>query len=84
MRDTLSTSKAARLLGVAVGSISNWIDRDQLKAGRTPGGHRRIAVNDLVDFLHRQNLPVPPELNPAPPKVLIVDDDENVVRLLSE
>ena len=65
----------AQLLGVAVKSVSNWIDSDSLKAGRTPGGHRRIAKDDLVNFLVRQKLPIPPELATAQPKVLVVDDE---------
>lgn len=83
MRDTLSTSAVARLLGVAVGSVSNWIDQGQLKAGRTPGGHRRIEAGDIVSFLRRQKLPVPPELMPAHPKVLVVDDEEPVTRWIA-
>jgi len=75
MAKTLSTSKAARLIGVGVISIVNWIDQGQIKAGRTPGGHRRIKVEDLTDFLHRQNLPIPEELVPSAPRVLIVDDE---------
>ncbi len=83
MKGTLSTSAVARLLGVAVGSIANWIDRGQLKAGRTPGGHRRVAVADLVDLLRRQKLPIPPELKPSPPRILIVDDEESFTHWLA-
>lgn len=83
MKDMLSTSEAARLLGVAVKSVSNWIDAGDLNAGRTPGGHRRIARQDLVDFLVRQNLPVPHELS-IEKKILIVDDEPAFSRFLSE
>ncbi len=78
MARTLSTSKAARLIGVGVVSIVNWIDQGQIKAGRTPGGHRRITVEDLVDFLRRHNLPIPKDLASSAPKVLIVDDEPAV------
>ncbi len=67
-----------------MGSVANWIDQGKLKAGRTPGGHRRIAVDDLVAFLVRQNLPVPPELTPAAPKVLVVDDEPGVTEWLAD
>jgi excisionase family DNA binding protein len=79
----LSTSAVARLLGVAPGSVINWIDQGQLKAGRTPGGHRRIARKDLVAFLRRQKLPIPPELGAASPKVLVVDDEASVTKWIA-
>jgi len=84
MKNTLSTVTVARLLGVAVASISKWIDQGQLKAGRTPGGHRRVAKEDLVAFLRRQQLPVPPELISSPPRVLVVDDEAAVTKWIAE
>ena len=78
MRRSFTTSAVARMLGVVVQSVSNWIDAGQLRAGRTPGGHRRIEAEDLLDFLRRQGLAIPAELLPSPPKVLVVDDEEAV------
>jgi len=75
MRETLSTTKVAKLLGVSVGSVKNWIDKGHLKAGRTPGGHRQVCAADLTAFLQRQGLPIPAELNSAPRKILVVDSD---------
>lgn len=84
MRNTLSTSDVARLLGVAIGSVAKWIDDDQLSAGRTPGGHRRVTRENLVAFLERQKLPIPRELSASPPRVLIVDDEESVAKWVAE
>jgi excisionase family DNA binding protein len=84
MRNTLSTSKAARLIGVAIGSVAKWIDDGQLTAGRTPGGHRRITRENLIAFLERQKLPIPRELSPSLPRVLIVDDEESVAKWIAE
>ena len=84
MKNTLSTITVARLLGVAVASISKWIDDGQIEAGRTPGGHRRIAKEDLIAFLKRQKLPVPSELEETPPRVLVVDDDAAVTAWIAE
>jgi len=75
---SLSTRQVAQMLGVSTGSVANWIDEGSLRAGRTPGGHRRVAVADLLQFLRRQGLPVPAELNPPPTRILIVDDESNV------
>ena len=72
------------MLGVAVASIAKWIDAGQLKAGRTPGGHRRIAKKDLIEFLRRQGLPMPPELAVPPPRVLVVDDETSITRWIAE
>ena len=83
MRNTLSTIAVAKLLGVAVASISTWIDAGQLKAGRTPGGHRRVAKEDLIAFLRRQKLPIPPELQTTP-RILIVDDEQSVTEWIAQ
>ena len=83
MKKALSTSAVARLLGVAVGSVANWIDQNKLKAGRTPGGHRRVVVEDLVEFLKRQKLPIPPGLISLPPRILIVDDEPSVTKIIA-
>lgn len=38
-----STIEAARLLGMAVRSVQLMVDRGELEAWKTPGGHRRIS-----------------------------------------
>jgi two-component system, OmpR family, response regulator len=70
----LSTLQVAKLLGVSDQSVANWVDSGQLRAGRTPGGHRRVEPDDLVDFLKRQKLRVPSGLVSARPTILVVDD----------
>jgi len=72
------------MLGVAVSSVSRWIDEGKLTAGRTPGGHRRIEKDDLIQFLRQQKLRIPSELEPSRPGVLIVDDDKQFARWLQE
>lgn len=67
--------EAARLLSVGVSSISKWIDEGRLPAGRTPGGHRRIARRDFIEFIHKQGLKIPPELQISVPKMLIMHHD---------
>ena len=84
VRGTLSTSAVARLLRVSVGSIVNWIDKGDMKAGRTPGGHRRIDVRDLVEFLIRHKMPIPAELTAGARKILIVDSELAATELLAD
>ena len=84
MRKTLSTLDISKMLGVAIASVAKWVDQNHLKAGKTPGGHRRILVEDLLDFLHRQKLPIPAELLPSEPVVLVVDDEAEVTAWIAE
>ena len=73
---TLSTAQAARLLGVSDQSVANWVDAGDLRAGKTPGGHRRIEPKDLVKFLKHQKLRVPTELLSDGTAMLVVDDEQ--------
>lgn len=41
--DHVSTLQAARILGLAVRSVQLMVDRGDLSAWKTPGGHRRIT-----------------------------------------
>jgi excisionase family DNA binding protein len=83
MKKALTTTQAARLLGVSDQTIANWVDQGQLPAGRTGGGHRRIEPDDLVAFLVKQNLRVPIELIGTTSAILIVDDDPGVGQWMS-
>jgi excisionase family DNA binding protein len=84
MNKKLSTTQIARMLGVSDQSIANWIDQGQIKAGRTPGGHRRVEADDLVVFLKHQKLRVPPELYSTAPAILVVDDEPAVAQLVAQ
>jgi len=75
MRLFYTTFEAARILGVSLPTVVNWIKARRLRAHRTPGGHRRIAREDLAGFMLKHGMPVPDELAGAVPgrrKVLIV------------
>ncbi len=74
----LTTFEASRILGVSLPTVVNWIKAHRIKAHKTPGGHRRIAREDLLAFLKRYQMPVPGELeagDDAKLRVLSVDDD---------
>jgi excisionase family DNA binding protein len=54
----LSTSQAARALGVSLGTIRRWSDMGYLESYRTPGGQRRFSreqIEQFIDSLHRQS-----------------------------
>jgi excisionase family DNA binding protein len=83
MGKNLSTFAVARMLHVDPGSIANWIDQNLLKAHRTPGGHRRVATDDLVTFLRKHKMPIPAELDSVPNRVVIVDNEPAITRLIA-
>jgi excisionase family DNA binding protein len=47
----LSTSEAARHLGVSLSTIRRWADSGHLRGYRTPGGQRRFTIEQLDQFL---------------------------------
>ena len=47
----LSTSEAARHLGVSLSTVRRWSDSGHLRGYRTPGGQRRFTVEQLDAFL---------------------------------
>ena len=49
--ETCSTTEAAQQLGMAVRSVQLMVDRGELQAWKTPGGHRRILRSSLDGWL---------------------------------
>ncbi len=91
MRRFYTTYEAAHLLGVSLPTVVNWIKARRLKAHRTPGGHRRIAREDLAAFMLRHGMPLPSELDGAVEgrrKALVLGEAgpgrEGMVRQLAE
>jgi excisionase family DNA binding protein len=58
----LTTSEAARHLGVSLSTIRRWSDAGALRGSRTPGGQRRFSVQQLDEFMDTlQSTPAPPD-----------------------
>ena len=79
----LTSHEVGALLQVNPSSVKKWVNDGRIAAFRTPGGHRRIRVADLIDFLHRHAMPIPRELvGVGKRRLLIVDDDLITLRAL--
>lgn len=65
----LTTSEAARHLGVSLSTIRRWSDLGYLRGYRTPGGQRRFSLEQLDEFLEslRSGGPVPQAPEPDAP-----------------
>ena len=96
--DDYSTLEVARLLGMAVRSVQMMVDRGELEAWKTPGGHRRISRPSVERWrASRQQprsadtLPAAPDEPPlaavagaaSAPVVLLIEDSVHYQNLIS-
>ena len=54
-----SPAQLAPILGVSESTLKRWVDAGHLRGVKSPGGHRRIALRDLLAFLRSRGRPVP-------------------------
>jgi excisionase family DNA binding protein len=81
--NVLTSHQVGELLQVNPSSINKWVNDGLIHAFRTPGGHRRIRVGDLLAFLDKHQMPVPTSLSAAmKQRLLIVDDNTKYVAAL--
>lgn len=80
-RRYLTTGHVAKACGVSMVTVKKWIRQGKLKAFRTPGHHFRVIPEDLRRFQREYGFL---EEAPSPPRVLLVDDDAELVALLLE
>lgn len=75
-----TTYQVSKILGVSLPTVVNWVNSNKMRAHRTPGGHRRIARNDLIGFAREFNYPLSDEFlaeSTGRRRVLIVDDERD-------
>ena len=81
----LTTHQISRYLHVNFTTVISWCDQGRIKSYKTPGGHRRVRPEDLLEFLKAAGMPVPQVFEDrvqGPIKVLIVDDEENIRKVV--
>ena len=81
--DYCGTTYAAKLLGLSVGTVQSLVERHELHAWKTQGGHRRLSMPALREYQRKHNMPLTSdEANQPQLKVLAVDDDPIVLEML--
>ena len=82
----LSTGIIAQYCDTTTVQVSRWIKNGDIKAFRTPGGQYRITQNEFRDFLERIGMPIIEDFfrGENKKKILIADDDETVVGVISD
>jgi len=72
------TSYAAKLLNLSVGSVQSLVEKNELLAWKTQGGHRRISIQSIYQYQNRANLsPKAQSHNGKYLRVMVVEDDAN-------
>jgi excisionase family DNA binding protein len=81
--DYCGTSYAAKLLGLSVATVQALVEKGEIEAWKTLGGHRRIALQSINTYLAK-NSPQLSRVDTDPKhrlRVLMVEDDENTREL---
>ena len=48
---SLTPKQVAQAIGVSEASLKRWCDKGLVRAVKTAGGHRRLAIEDVLEFL---------------------------------
>jgi len=82
MKDLYTTGEAAEICKVSQQTIIRCFDTGRLEGFRVPGSKfRRIPRENLIKFMKENNIPLD-KLESGRRKVLIVDDDAEIVELV--
>ncbi len=83
-KTVFTTGEAAKICKVSQQTIIRCFDNGTLKGFRVPGSRfRRIPRDQLFSFMRDNGIPTD-ALESGKRKLLIVDDDENLVELMSD
>lgn len=83
----------AKLLQVSRQAVNQWIDKKYMDSHRTPGGHRRVHISSLIQFLNQREIPVPGSLQSQyeawqaeqiAARIVVIDDNQDFMMLLEQ
>lgn len=83
-KEIFSVPQAARQCSLSRGTLWKYVKSGELKASLTPGGQYRIHKQDLEDFMRAKGMYPFANYQPADKKILIVDDDLQIQKLLTK
>ena len=78
-----STSQAAKILGLSVGTVQRMVETGVFRAFVTQGGHRRILSSSLSQFCQAQGF-ASPQLEKGPPLICILHANDQMTSSLAQ
>lgn len=81
----VSTSQAAKTLGLSVGTVQRMVQSGVFKAFVTHGGHRRILSDSVKAYCQDQGFSLLhplPDAHPGQPRVCVLHDSEHLSQAL--
>ena len=87
--ESMSTSEAAKALGVSLRTVQMWVESGVLRAWKTSGGHRRVLKSSVDSILAERQAEIESGFgnaaaagqNSGPFRLLVVEDEENLLKL---
>lgn len=83
-----TTREAAEMLSVSLRTVQLWVESGNLKAWKTDGGHRRLALSSVRELIRERMSKgatlapvVAPAATPTEFSVLVLEDDEDMLKL---
>ncbi len=80
-QELLTPSQAAQILMISPITLRQWAQKGMLPAYTTVGGHRRFRLTDIENFARDNNSTIANKNN-SDLRLLVIDDDENILRFL--
>src|SRR3989338_6790729 len=78
-----TTHEISKFCNVYPTTVINWVKEGLLPAYTTPGGHRRIKKDDILNLMRKNNMPIPEELTKGDNnRVLVIDDDPKILSMI--
>jgi len=81
-KQSFSTSEVAEFCHVTADTIRKWAEAGRIRVFKTPGGHRRIRRDDVLQFLRENGMPLHESLQAGGNKILVVDDEKAILSLV--
>ena len=82
-QDYCGTSYAAKLLGLSVATVQSLVEKGEIEAWKTLGGHRRIALRSINAYQEKSSKKIVREQSGPDSRlrVMVVEDDEDAREL---